>query len=226
MKKLRVALLYGGRSGEHEISIRSARSIFKTLKEKHSVYPIFIDKQGLWWRATESDELPTKKNDLKDRVFVAPGFTEPVLYAPQAQLKIDIAFPVLHGTHGEDGIIQGALESAGIPYVGAGVAASASGMDKVIMKALFAQAGLPIAPYVWFYRSRWTAHQQETAEGIEKTLPYPMFVKPANLGSSVGISKVHDRSELAPAIEDAARYDSKIVVEKGISAREFECSVL
>jgi len=226
MKKLRVALLYGGRSGEHEVSIRSARSIYKTLKEKHNVYPIFIDKQGLWWRVPESNELPTKKNELKDRVFISPGFTEPVLYAQTAQLKIDIAFPVLHGTHGEDGIIQGALESAGIPYVGAGVAASAAGMDKVIMKALFNQAGLPIAPYVWFYRSRWKDHEQETVEGIQKTLPYPMFVKPANLGSSVGISKVHDPSELGPAIQDAARYDSKIVVEKGISAREFECSVL
>ena len=226
MKKLRVALLYGGRSGEHEISIRSARSIFKTLKEKHNVYPIFIDKQGIWWRVPDSNEIPANKNELIEKIFLSPGFTEPVLYTQKAQLKIDIAFPVLHGTHGEDGIIQGALESAGIPYVGAGVAASAAGMDKVIMKALFVQAGLPIAPYVWFYRSRWKDHEQETAEGIEKTLPYPMFVKPANLGSSVGISKVHDLSELGPAIVDAARYDSKIVVEKGISARELECSVL
>ena len=112
--------------------------------------------------------FPTNKNELKEKVFISPGFTEPILYTQKAQLKIHIAFPVLHGTHGEDGIIQGALESAGIPYVGAGVAASAAGMDKVIMKALFVQAGLPIAPYVWFYRSRWKDHLQETGKGSNK----------------------------------------------------------
>jgi D-alanine-D-alanine ligase len=226
MNKLRIALLYGGRSGEHEISIRSARSIYNALKETHNVFPIFIDKQGVWWRVPENEGLPAKNNKLQERVFLYPGFTEPLLHTTIAQLKIDIAFPVLHGTHGEDGVIQGALESAGIPYVGAGVAASAAGMDKVIMKALFVQAGLPVAPYLWFYRSKWKKNPAAIGEQIEKQLTYPLFVKPANLGSSVGISKAHDRTELSPAIEDAARYDTKIVVEQGINAREIECSVL
>ncbi len=226
MQQLRIALLYGGRSGEHEISIRSARSIHKTLLEKHSMYPIFIDKQGFWWRVPDRDQLPVNNTGLTERVCIYPGFQAPTLFSNQSQLRIDLVFPVLHGTHGEDGIIQGVLESAGIPYVGANVAASAAGMDKVIMKALFVQEGLPVAPYVWFYRSRWRTGQQKCIDLIEGKLPYPVFVKPANLGSSVGISKVHDRLELGPALDEAARYDSKLVVEQGINAREIECSVL
>ncbi len=227
MSPLRVALLYGGRSGEHEVSIRSARSIYETLKKKHSVFPIFIDKNGFWWRVDAGiDRLPAKAEKLEERVFVYPGFSEPQLSTAQAQLKIDIVFPVLHGTHGEDGIIQGALESAGIPYVGAGVAASAVGMDKAMMKALFVQAGLPVAPYLWFYRSNWKTNRQKIIDQIEASLPYPVFVKPVSLGSSVGIHKVHDRGELPAAFEDAARYDQKVIVEKGINAREFELSVL
>src|SRR5262249_41235796 len=142
MKALRIALLYGGRSGEHEISIRSARSIHQVLTATHNVFPIFIDKQGFWWRGDQGAEPPNNNKNLKERIFVYPGIETPALHTLQAKLNIDIAFPVLHGTHGEDGIIQGLLESAGIPYVGANVAASASGMDKVIMKALFAQNGL------------------------------------------------------------------------------------
>jgi len=225
--KFRVALLYGGRSGEHEVSIRSARAIYNVLKKKHSVFPIFIDKNGFWWRVDVGiNELPANAGKLNERVFLYPGFSEPQLSAAQAQLKIDIAFPVLHGTHGEDGVIQGALESAGIPYVGAGVAASAVGMDKAMMKALFVQAGLPVAPYLWFYRWKWKTNQQAIIDQIERSLPYPVFVKPVNLGSSVGIHKVHDRGELSPAIDDAARYDLKVIVEKGINAREFELSVV
>lgn len=223
---MRIALLYGGRSGEHEVSIRSARSIFSELKKTHQVYPIFIDKQGLWWRVDTQNELPAGKEKLKDRVFVFPGFTEPALHTLQAQLKIDIAFPVLHGTHGEDGIIQGLLESAGIPYVGANVAASAAGMDKVIMKALFAQTGLPVAEYTWFMRTRWRTRTEECIASVEKAFPYPVFVKPANMGSSVGISKARNRAELKAAVDDAARYDSKVLVERGLNAREIECSVL
>ena len=223
--KLRVALLYGGRSGEHEVSIRSARSIYATLKNKHSVFPIFIDKQGLWWKVDATGQLPAKKETGMDQVFLYPGVTEPTLHTAKAQLKIDVAFPVLHGTHGEDGIIQGALESAGIPYVGAGVAASAVGMDKALMKAMFVQAGLPVAPYLWFYRSKWKKDREHVTQQID-TLRYPLFVKPANLGSSVGIHKVHNQTELAPAVEDAARYDAKVIIEQGINAREFELSVL
>lgn len=223
---MRIALLYGGRSGEHEISIRSARSIYGALKNRHDVFPIFIDKSGAWWRVQGSGELPTTNQQLNEKVFIYPGIAEPSLFTTSAQLKIDIAFPVLHGTHGEDGIIQGLLESAGIPYVGANVASSAAGMDKVIMKALFVQANLPVPPYLWFYRKRWQTDQDACVKEIETAFPYPVFVKPANLGSSVGITKAHNRDELKTGVNDAARYDLKILVEKGINAREIECSVL
>jgi D-alanine-D-alanine ligase len=223
---MRVALLYGGKSGEHEISIRSARSIYAALQKTHKVFPIFIDKKGCWWRTPESDELPNSSQGLKEMVLVYPGLSEPSLFTRTSQLKIDIAFPVLHGTRGEDGIIQGLLESAGIPYVGANVSASAAGMDKATMKALFSQAGLPIAPYQWFHRKYWQKQQKDCLDAIERSLPYPVFVKPANLGSSVGVNKATTREELQKAIEDAGKYDLKIVVEKGINAREIECSVL
>lgn len=223
---MRIALLYGGRSGEHEISIRSARSIFSALKKTHNVYPIFIDKQGCWWRAPEQADLPTGAQNLREKVFIYPGVSEPALYTANSVLRIDIAFPVLHGTHGEDGIPQGLLESAGIPYVGANVSASAAGMDKVIMKALFAQNQLPVAPYIWFYRSTWKRDSASCIRQIESSFSYPVFVKPANLGSSVGIGKAHDRRELETAVADAAKYDAKILVELGLSVREIECSVL
>lgn len=219
--------MYGGHSGEHEISIRSARSIHSVLKNKHKVYPIFIDKRGSWWRVDESHkELPTSAKGLTENIFVVPGITEPKLHTRNAEHNLDIVFPVLHGTHGEDGIIQGLLESAGIPYVGANVSASAAGMDKVIMKALFAQNGLPVPPYLWFYRSRWQKSPDECMMLVEKKFPYPVFVKPANLGSSVGINKAHNRDEFRSAMDDAAKYDIKLLVEKGIDAREIECSVL
>ncbi len=224
---MRIALLYGGRSGEHEISIRSARSIYAVLKQTHSVYPIFIDKQGCWWRTDEEQkDLPAGRKEAKERVFVYPGVGEPTLHTGRAQLRIDIVFPVLHGTNGEDGIIQGLLESAGIPYVGAGVTSSAVGMDKAMMKAMFLQAGLPTPAHLWFFRHQWKMQPEECLHRVQSTLPFPVFVKPANLGSSVGISKARDRAELAMAVEDAAKYDSKIIVEQGINAREIECSVL
>jgi D-alanine-D-alanine ligase len=223
---MRIALLYGGKSGEHEISIRSARSIHAELQKEHRVFPIFIDKQGVWWRTPESGNLRTSKKGLKEKVFIYPGVSEPSLFTRSSQLKIDIVFPVLHGTHGEDGIIQGVLECAGIPYVGANVAASAAGMDKTIMKALFCQAGLPVAPYLWFYRKKWHDHSAECLGLIEQILPYPVFVKPANLGSSVGISKASNSDQLRSAFEDAAKYDQKIIIEKAINAREIECSIL
>src|SRR3972149_1662478 len=196
---MRIALLYGGRSGEHEISIRSARSIHAVLKQTHSVFPIFIDKQGFWWRVPETDELPTNGRNLREKIFLYPGFGEPALFTATAQLKIDIVFPVLHGTHGEDGIIQGVLESAGIPFVGANLSASAAGMDKVIMKSLFTQNNLPIAPFFWLYRSHWQNDPSECIRRTERTFPYPVFVKPASLGSSVGVTKAHNQGELQSA---------------------------
>jgi D-alanine-D-alanine ligase len=223
---MRVALLYGGRSGEHEVSIRSARSIYSVLKNRHEVFPIFIDKDGSWWRVDESRELPSSCDNLTDKIFIYPGVTNAFLYTSRAQLKIDIVFPVLHGTHGEDGIIQGVLETIGIPYVGANVSASAAGMDKVIMKALFVQGGLPVVPYVWFSRRQWRDQESECIAKVESLLKYPIFVKPANLGSSVGISKAHDREDMKKGFENAARYDFKILLEQGIDGRELECSVL
>jgi D-alanine-D-alanine ligase len=191
------------------------------------VFPIFIDKQGFWWRADEKSEtLPNQQTQTQERIFVYPGVDRSALHTTKAQLQIDIAFPVLHGTFGEDGLIQGLLETAGIPYVGANVSASAAGMDKAIMKALFVQNDLPVAAYVWFYRSEWKKSPEDCIQKIEKALTYPVFTKPANLGSSVGITKAHNRDELNGAILDAARYDSKIIVEQGIDAREIECSVL
>jgi D-alanine-D-alanine ligase len=193
---LRVAVLYGGRSGEHEISLRSAESIIKGLDPaKYEVQRIFITPEGRWRPRPLSPE-------------------------PGANPGIDVVFPVLHGTFGEDGTVQGLLELAGLPYVGAGVLASAVAMDKEITKRLLVERALPVAEYLTVTR----AHH--SAQEICGRLPFPMFVKPANLGSSVGISKVTNCAELEVAVELAAQYDRKILVERGIKGREFECSVL
>jgi D-alanine-D-alanine ligase len=194
--KLRVAVLYGGRSGEHEISVRSAKAVMAGMDpEKYEQVPYFIDKKGKWT-------------------------PRPILPEPEAQPDIDVVFPVLHGTFGEDGTVQGLLELAGLPYVGAGVLASALSMDKDLMKRVCAERMLPIVDYVAFHRGN------SDIDGILKALPFPMFVKPANLGSSVGISKVRTREELEAAVGLAAEYDTKIVVERGIIGRELECAVL
>ncbi len=194
--KLRVAVLYGGRSGEHEISIRSAKAILQALNpEKYEKIEYFIDKEGRW----------------------SP---RPILPEPGAQPDIDVVFPVLHGTFGEDGTIQGLLELAGLPYVGAGVLASSASMDKEMMKRVCTERMLPVVDYVT------VAREAADLETIVKKLPFPMFVKPANLGSSVGISKVRDRQQLEAGIRLAGHYDRKIIVERGITGRELECAVL
>ena len=193
---LRVAVLYGGRSGEHEISLRSAESVIAGLSPaKYQVQRIFITPEGRWQPRALSPE-------------------------PGANPGIDVVFPVLHGTFGEDGTVQGLLELAGLPYVGAGVLASAVAMDKEVTKRLLVERGLPVAEYVTVRRG------QHGAQDVCRRLPFPMFVKPANLGSSVGISKVNNCAELEAALELAAQYDRKILVERGIVGREFECSVL
>ncbi|HHY09124.1 MAG TPA: D-alanine--D-alanine ligase [Firmicutes bacterium] len=204
MPKLKIAVIYGGRSGEHEVSLASAESIMAALdQEKYEIMPIKIEKNGKW------------KNDL----IIQPD--------PTLKAGFDVAFPVLHGPYGEDGTIQGLFEMAGIPYVGAGVTASAAAMDKSVMRDLFAQAGLPLVPWVVAFRHEWEADSKKVVKRIEETLGYPVFVKPANLGSSVGISKVASESGLAEAITLALQYDRKIVVEEGVKdAREIECSVL
>jgi D-alanine-D-alanine ligase len=194
--KLRIAVLYGGRSGEHEISLRSAESIMAAMDpQRYDVQRIFITPEGRW----------------------EPGAISP---EPGGNPGIDVVFPVLHGTFGEDGTVQGLLELAGLPYVGAGVLGSAVAMDKEVTKRLLRERGLPVAEFVVLARGEYDL------DDICSRLPFPMFVKPANLGSSVGISKVKTRDELARALEFAGEFDRKILVERGIAGREFECSVL
>jgi D-alanine-D-alanine ligase len=194
--KTRVAILFGGRSGEHEISLRSAESIMKAMdRSKYEVLEYFISKEGKWK-------------------------PKPILPEPGAHPEIDVVFPVLHGTFGEDGTVQGLLELADLPYVGAGVLASSLSMDKELMKRVCHERGLPVVEYVTLLRG-----SLDTTEVMSR-LPFPMFVKPANLGSSVGISKARDRAGLEKALALAAEYDRKIIVERGIEGREFECSVL
>ncbi len=274
MKKLRVGILFGGRSGEHEISLLSAASVSKAIdKTKYEVVPIGITKEGRWVTAADAERLLHGKNaDVNTDTGhlragdpeATPGAAvlargEAVIVPPEPHrrgssargasmapfqtdadltrrstdraINVDIIFPVLHGTFGEDGTIQGLLELADLPYVGAGVLGSAAGMDKDIMKALFRAAGLPIVKHVTVLRSEWEADKKKTEKKIEAGVKYPVFVKPANLGSSVGISKARDRKELGPAIAEAAKFDRKIVIEQGVGgkkqkAREIECSVL
>src|SRR5579863_9362007 len=196
MQRLRVAVLCGGRSGEHEVSIRSAESIIAAMDPaRYEVQRIFITKEGRWQPRAISPE-------------------------PDGNPGIDVVFPALHGTFGEDGTVQGLLELAGLPYVGAGVLASSSSMDKDVMKRLCRERGLPIVDYLVLTRG------QFKPEEICGRMRFPMFVKPANLGSSVGISKAHNCEELKAALDLAGQFDRKILVERGIEGREFECAVL
>jgi D-alanine-D-alanine ligase len=276
MKKLRVGVLFGGRSGEHEVSLLSAASVLKAIDpKKYEITPIGITKEGRWVTAHDANRLlaggpasaprALRAGDPEttpsaavlargESVIVPPVPSETktgtlVPFETDAQaldlhasapnssaLSLDVIFPVLHGTFGEDGTIQGLFELAGIAYVGSGVLGSATGMDKDVMKRLFAAAKLPITKHVTFLRSDWKASPKKTIAKIEAFLRYPLFVKPANLGSSVGITKAHDRKELGPAIDIAAGYDRKIVVEQAAGgprsgkrtgkARELEVAIL
>jgi D-alanine-D-alanine ligase len=232
-KRIRVGVLFGGRSGEHEVSLISADSVIKALDPaKYEVVPIGISREGRWCLGREALKLLPQVLDQGTPVIpsVDPHGPKLVPLKPAGNLlappQIDVIFPVLHGTFGEDGTIQGLLELAGIPYVGAGVLGSAVGMDKDVMKRLFRDAGLPVVEWVVVLRNEWKQSPARFRKLIETKLGYPLFVKPANLGSSVGISKVHNRRELGPAIDLAARYDRKVIVEIGLDAREIECSVL
>jgi D-alanine-D-alanine ligase len=267
MKKLRVGILFGGRSGEHEVSLLSAASVFNAIdKSKYEVVPIGITKEGRWVTAADAERLLGGKAPASSAAHLRAGDPEAtpgaavlasgeaVIVPPEPHrqsnsltpfqteagltrrasdraINVDIIFPVLHGTFGEDGTIQGLLELADLPYVGAGVLGSAAGMDKDIMKSLFRAAGLPIVKHVTILRSEWEADAKKVQKLVETKLKYPLFVNPANLGSSVGISKARNRKELGPAIEEAAKFDRKIVMEQGVGgkkhkAREIECSVL
>lgn len=278
-KKIRVGVLFGGRSGEHEVSLLSAASILKAIdRRKFDVVPIGITKDGHWLSAGAAEDMLSGKAGEGERKLRAgdpeatPGAKLlhegiPTLFPPEPELKpqlnekrsrvltsgraapvtntfslpaekprltgqsLDVVFPVLHGTFGEDGTIQGLFELADIAYVGSGVLGSAAGMDKDVMKRLFAQAGLPIVKQVTLLRSDWERSPRKAVAQIEAALDYPVFVKPANLGSSVGISKAHGRTELGPALDLAAKYDRKLIVEQGVGgqggkAREFEVAVL
>ncbi len=234
--KIRVGVVFGGRSAEHQVSLVSATSIINALDTlKYEVIPIGITAEGKWISSPDAIKL------LKERIHLKEAFDNILLPDPRVQGLIeinpqstftnpqllDVIFPVLHGTFGEDGTIQGLFELAGIPYVGAGVLGSSVGMDKVVTKQLCEHENIPVAPYVWFLMNEYEQTKKNIVALIEKKLQYPCFIKPANSGSSVGISKAHNRKELLAAIEVAAQYDRKILVEKGIEhAREIEVSVL
>ena len=269
MKKLRVGLLFGGRSGEHEVSLLSAASILAAIDaNKYEVVPIGISKEGRWLAAAHAERLlkgepvhdsrqlragdpqatPTAAVLAKGEAVVVPPVPagtgpatlvpvkaarplEAVRWTPDQAVTVDVIFPVLHGTFGEDGTVQGLLELADVPYVGAGVLGSAAGMDKEVMKRLFRDAHLPMVAHVTVLRPDWEGDPRGVRKRVEAALRYPVFVKPANLGSSVGVTKAHDGRELGPALDEASRFDRKILVEQSVGgkrgrAREIECSVL
>ncbi len=233
MKKLRVGLLFGGRSGEHEVSLNSARAIANALEtgenqDKYELLPFYIQKDGRWLAGLSPEKIldriplipspdPTPENQLSCWQF------------PSQVSEVDVWFPILHGPNGEDGTVQGLLKLMQVPFVGSGVLGSALGMDKIAMKMAFAQAGLPQVKYMAVNRSQVWSNPcvfPKLCDEIEATLGYPCFVKPANLGSSVGIAKARSRTELETALDNAASYDRRIVVEESVVAREVECAVL
>lgn len=231
-RRLRVGVVFGGRSGEHEVSIMSARSVIAALdSQRYEIVPIGISRDGNWYIGDNPLGIfgPEDGSENSRRATVIPDPTAHGLFQLDHGMfteQLDVIFPVLHGSYGEDGCIQGLFELAGIPYVGSGVAASAVGMDKALMKAMFAQASLPQVPYFVATRRQVQLDFSNIQHRVDEELGYPCFVKPANLGSSVGISKVKHRSELREACELAARFDRKLIFEAGVDAREIEVSVL
>jgi D-alanine-D-alanine ligase len=243
VKKLRVGVIFGGRSGEHEVSVRSAASLIDSIDlKKYEIIPIAISREGKWLSPPEASNLlpPETRSLLPARLTDETQSAVAILGDPShagllsfnqngGELKserLDLVFPVLHGPFGEDGTLQGLLEMANIPYVGCGVLASSCGMDKVAMKLLFLQAGLPMCRYVWFLRSQWQNEPAKVTRKIMRELGLPCFVKPANLGSSVGVSRADDKHSLERSVELAAQYDRKIVVEEAVDVREIECAII
>lgn len=236
MMRKRVAVIFGGRSGEHVVSLRSATSIMEAIdQEQYQIIPIGITREGSWLTGDDAWLSLWERRPPKEAAHAVmltdpakPGLLTQLAGSPSEwhYQPVDLVFPVLHGPYGEDGTIQGLLEMAGVPYVGSGVLASAVGMDKVVMKTIFEQHDLPVAPYLYFYRWDWHSSTKYWLELIESTLGFPCFVKPANLGSSVGISKVLSTTQIMKAVEEALLYDDKVVVEAFVNGREIECSVL
>jgi len=231
-KRLRVGVIFGGRSGEHEVSLASAASVIRALDpEKYEAVPIGITKDGRWLVGTGAQKLLPEVLKSGERVLLPPDPTSAALVpiVPSAEhpaVSVDVVFPVLHGTFGEDGTVQGLLELAGLPYVGAGVLASAVGMDKDVQKRLFAEAKLPIVPFIAVHRSEWERDRVKVIRLVKKKFRFPVFVKPATLGSSVGMTRVKSPHELSTALDLAAEYALKILVERCVTAREIEVSVL
>jgi len=240
-KKLRIGLFFGGRSGEHEVSLASAKSVMENLdKDKFEVVPIGITKEGSWLLgvdpvrllAAEQDVTPDANLEQTTAVTLTGDPTLRRLIPVQggeplgSSGSIDVLFPVMHGTYGEDGSLQGLMDMANVPYVGCGVLGSALGMDKEKMKMVFQSVGLPIVDYVVYRRNEWERSPETIMDAIEQRFGYPCFVKPVHLGSSVGVSKAHSREELEHAINVAAEYDRKIIIERAIDCREVECAVL
>ncbi len=233
-RRLRVGVLYGGRSGEHEVSLRSAAAVIAALDAaRYEVVPIAITKDGRWRTGIDSLRLleeaqrelrPAPEHGVELTVPSDPTRGALLPVGGGTPVPLDVVFPVLHGTYGEDGTVQGVLEMAGIPYVGAGVLASAVGLDKAVMKAVFRDAGIPVCRWIVVHPER--TDVAEVVRRVQSELGFPCFVKPANLGSSVGTSKVARAADLGSALTEAAAYDPKVVVEEAIAAREFECGVL
>lgn len=244
-KKIRIGIIFGGRSGEHEVSLASAASIIANLdKDKYEVVPIGITKEGSWLLGVEPPQLQAAEQHITSDTNPDenPTQTTAVTLTGDPSLRrlipvhsneqlgsegtLDVIFPVLHGTYGEDGALQGLLEMANVPYVGCGVLGSALGMDKEKMKMIFDSVGLSIVDSLTYRRNQWERTPEEILDAVEEHIGYPCFVKPVNLGSSVGVNKAHDRDELKHAINVAAEYDRKIIIEYSIDCRELECSVL
>jgi D-alanine-D-alanine ligase len=233
-KRIRVGVIFGGRSGEHEVSLVSATAVINALdKEKYDIVPIGITSEGRWLSSNQVLNLLKSRTGLEQEPerFLVPEPRRRALVSAHEEsepaIQLDVVFPLVHGTFGEDGTLQGLLELTNIPYVGSGVLASAIGMDKIVQKQLHKMAGLPVVKYVWFFSSECKACVKRVVAAVEGKLKYPMFVKPANTGSSVGVSKAHDRQELIAAMNAAVEYDRKLIIEQGVkNAREIECSVL
>jgi D-alanine-D-alanine ligase len=231
-KRLRVGVLFGGRSGEHEVSLASAASVIRGLDpDKYEAVPIGISKDGHWLVGGAAQKLLPEVLKGGQRIVMSADPTDAALIPLDRSSsgmgqRLDVVFPVMHGTYGEDGTIQGLLDLAGLPFVGAGVLGSAIGMDKDVAKKLLQHAKIPVVPWVTVYRADWERDPRSIQKQIEKKFRYPVFVKPATLGSSVGMTKVHSRAELAPALDLASEFAMKILVERAVAAREIEVSVL
>ncbi len=236
----RVGVVFGGKSVEHEVSVITGMQVIENMdKSKYEVVPIYITKEGKWLTGTSLNDYSTfKKGDFSDakEILISPNHGDHNLYAHPNTVglfgkkiidKVDVIFPALHGTYGEDGSIQGLFELMNIPYAGGGVLASSVGMDKILMKDVYKANGIPVVDYHWFYRSNWKTESEKIINDIEEKLSYPLFVKPANLGSSIGINIAKNKEDLIYAIEVAVAYDRKIIIEKAVeNPREINCAVM